>query len=83
MGCCGTLAAPAMGRATMSLYGTCNAQFGRHRCGNLSATWAEVHLPGPDPFLRRYRAFICPDHVAALRSQGARVVLLDRMAASA
>ncbi len=67
----------------MSLYGTCNAQFKEHRCGNLSAAWVEVHLSGGDPFLRRYRAFVCPDHIAALRAEGARVDLVNRMAASA
>lgn len=68
----------------MSNYGTCNAQYGAHRCGAIAATWVEVQLPmGSSQFLQRYRAFVCPDHVVALKAKGARVTRLDALAASA
>lgn len=68
----------------MSGYGTCNAQFGQHRCGAIAATWVEVDLhAGEARFLQRYRAFVCPDHIVALRARGAQVTVLRPLAASA
>ncbi len=67
----------------MSNYGTCNAQFGAHRCGAIAATWVQVDLADCDQYLRRYRAFVCPDHVVALRAKGAVVTRLDVLAAIA
>lgn len=68
----------------MSNYGTCNAQFGEHRCGAVAATWVQVQLPADSShYLQRYRAFVCPDHIVAFRARGAEVTVLGSLAATA